>query len=72
MSVRRFLLVEFSSVFFLFFIVHFYAHVTMMYRLVWAEINMLQANSRFVVLNIRSWHVSIRGSNADLNQFTFN
>ena len=44
MSVRRFLLVDFS--FFFILIVHFHAHVTMMYRLVWAEMNMLEANSR--------------------------
>ena len=44
MSVRRFLLVEFFLNFIL--IVHFYAHVTMMYRLVWAEMNTLEANSR--------------------------
>ena len=50
---QRFVLDEFS--FFLFIsIVQFYVHVTMMYRLVWAEMNMLQANSRFVVLSIRS------------------
>ena len=44
----------------------------MMYRLGWAEMNMLQANSHYVVLSIRFWYVSIRGSNADVNQFTFN
>ena len=57
MSVRCFLLVEFPFFCFVFFyilIVHFYAHVTMMYRLVRAEMNMLQANSRFVVLSIRT------------------
>ena len=33
-------------------ILHFYAYVTMFYRLVGAVMNLLQANSRFE----RSWH----------------
>ena len=47
-------------------ILHFYAYVTMLYRLVGAVVNLLQANSRFE----RSWHISTQKSNANLNYFT--
>ena len=49
-------------------ILHFYAYVTMFYRLVGAVMNLLQANSRFE----RSWHVSTQKSNTNLDYFTFN
>ena len=49
-------------------ILHFYAYVTMFYRLVGAVMNLLQVNSRFE----RSWHVSTQKSNTNLDYFTFN
>ena len=49
-------------------ILHFYAYVTMFYRLVGAVMNLLQANSRFE----RSWHVSTQKSNTNLDYFAFN
>ena len=49
-------------------ILHFYAYVTILYRLVGAVVNLPQANSRFQ----RSWHVSTQKSNTNLDYFTFN
>ena len=47
-------------------ILHFYAYVTILYRLVGAVVNLPQANSRFQ----RSWHVSTQKSNTNLDYFT--
>ena len=47
-------------------ILHFYAYVTILYRLVGAVVNLPQANSRFQ----RSWHVSTHKSNTNLDYFT--
>ena len=47
-------------------ILHFYAYVTISYRLVGAVVNLPQANSRFQ----RSWHVSTQKSNTNLDYFT--
>ena len=47
-------------------VLHFYAYVTILYRLVGAVVNLPQANSRFQ----RSWHVSTQKSNTNLDYFT--
>ena len=49
-------------------VLHFYAYVTILNRLVGAVVNLTQANSRFQ----RSWHVSTQKSNTNLDYFTFN